>query len=58
MAYAICSDLSSGRPWQFVMTELMDGGDWDIDTASTVFASAVTAYCPALDPIGSSDSVA
>lgn len=50
VAYAICDELAAGRNWRLIMTELMDGGDWDIDTAATVFAAAVTVYCPSLDP--------
>lgn len=47
---AVCTELAAGNPWRLVVTELMDGGDWDLDSASTVFAAAVTAYCPSLAP--------
>ena len=50
VAFAICDELNAGRDWRLIMTELMDGGDWDIDTAATVFAAAVSVYCPSLDP--------
>jgi hypothetical protein len=49
-AAAICNALSSGTDWRMVITELMNGGDWDVDSATTVFAAAVIAYCPQLEP--------
>lgn len=49
-AAAICNNLAAGTSWRMILTELMNGGDWDLDTATTVFAAAVIAYCPELEP--------
>lgn len=49
-ASAVCNELAAGTNWRLILTQLMSGGDWDLDTATTVFAAAVIAYCPALQP--------
>lgn len=49
-AFAICQELALANDWQTIMATLMAGGDWDVDTAATVFAGAVTIYCPELKP--------
>ena len=51
-ARIICNELDSGRPWRLVLTELMTAADFDLDTASTILAAAVLAYCPHNDPSG------
>lgn len=48
--YAICNELASGTGWQSIMRTLMGGGEWDMETAATVFATAVVVYCPELKP--------
>lgn len=48
--YAICEELDTGTPWRRIITALMDGAKWDIDSAAVVFAVAVTVYCPSLAP--------
>lgn len=47
--YAICNDLANGVGWQSIMRTLMGGGEWDMETAATVFATAVVVYCPEPD---------
>lgn len=49
-AYAICNELALAGDWQTIMATLMSGGDWDVDTAATVFSAAVVIYCPELKP--------
>ena len=49
-AFAICNDLALAGDWQTIVATLMDGGEWDVDTAATVFAAAVMVYCPELRP--------
>lgn len=49
-ATIICNMLSSGDDWRLILTQMMTGADWDVDTATTVFAAAVTVYCPDLKP--------
>lgn len=49
-ARIICNELDSGRNWRLVMTELMTVGDFDLDTASTIMAASIIAYCPRHDP--------
>lgn len=48
--YAICQELDAGTPWRRIITALMDGADWDLDSAAVVFAVAITVYCPSLYP--------
>lgn len=50
VAYAVCNELRAGNNWRLIITELMNGGDWDFDTAATVFSVAVVVYCPSLTP--------
>lgn len=47
---AICHELSAGTSWRSILKTLMVGADWDLDSAATVFAVAVTVYCPQLAP--------
>lgn len=49
-AWTICDALDAAVPWQAVVTALMDGGSWDLDSAATVFATSVFVYCPNLAP--------
>lgn len=49
-ARIICNELDAGRNWRLVMTELMTAADFDLDTASTIMAAAIIAYCPQNDP--------
>lgn len=49
-AYTICNELAAGTGWRTILHGLMDGGDWDLDTAATVFSVAVVVYCPELEP--------
>lgn len=50
VGYAVCNELRAGQNWRIIMTELMNGGDWDSDTAATVFSISVVVYCPNLVP--------
>lgn len=48
-AYSVCNALAAGTNWRPILRQLMSG-DLDLDSAATVFATAVTVYCPELEP--------
>lgn len=52
----ICQELNQGRSWRLVVTDIMTGADFDLDSATTVVASAIIAYCPAQNPNGQANS--
>lgn len=52
----ICRDLIGGRSWRLIVTDIMTGADFDLDSATTVVASAIVAYCPAQSPNGQANS--
>lgn len=49
-AQAICSELDSGTPWRSILKTIMETADWNLDSAASLFAVAVTVYCPSLSP--------
>lgn len=50
-AIIICDQLATGRDWRLIVTDIMTGADYSVESAGELFAAAVIVYCPALNPL-------